>query len=103
MNRLFRTFVVCTMFLMFVTGCKSLTGETMGQNIDDTNLTATVKAKLTADKASNLTRVEVNTTNSVVYLTGIVDTAAQRDRAQEIASKVDGVKKVVNNLQVQKK
>jgi len=75
----------------------------MGQNIDDTTITTTVKAKLAADKASSLTRVEVKTTNAVVYLTGIVDTAAQRDRAQEIASKVDGVKKVVNNLEVQKK
>jgi len=88
---------------MFVTGCKALTGETLGQNIDDTNITATVKAKLTADKASNLTRVEVNTTNSVVYLTGIVDSAAQRERAEQIASQVGGVKSVVNNLQVQKK
>ncbi len=103
MNRLFRTLAVCTLFLMFVTGCKALTGETLGQNIDDTNITATVKAKLTADKASNLTRVEVNTTNSVVYLTGIVDSAAQRERAEQIASQVGGVKSVVNNLQVQKK
>ncbi|OGQ80036.1 MAG: hypothetical protein A3F90_05940 [Deltaproteobacteria bacterium RIFCSPLOWO2_12_FULL_60_19] len=99
MTRLFGILSVLALFVMLGSGCTALTGETLGQNIDDTNLTATVKAKLVADKASNLTRVEVNTTRGVVHLTGVVDNAAQRARAEQIASQVGGVKSVVNNLQ----
>lgn len=93
----------CALLFLFVSGCTSLTGETMGQNVDDSNTTATVKAKLTADTASNLTRVEVTTVRGVVHLTGIVETDAQRSRAEQIASQVGGVKGVVNNLQLQKR
>ena len=99
MTRLFGILSVLALFVTLGSGCVALTGETMGQNIDDTNLTATVKAKLVADKASNLTRVEVNTTRGVVHLTGVVENAAQRARAEQIASQVGGVKSVVNNLQ----
>lgn len=99
MTRLFGILSVLALFVALGSGCVALTGETVGQNIDDTNLTATVKAKLVADKASNLTRVEVNTTRGVVHLTGVVENAAQRARAEQIASQVSGVKSVVNNLQ----
>ena len=99
MARIFGILSVLALFVAIGSGCTALTGETMGQNIDDTNLTATVKAKLVADKASNLTRVEVTTIRGVVHLTGVVDNAAQRTRAEQIASQVGGVKSVVNNLQ----
>ena len=99
MTKAFGTLSLCALLLLAVSGCTTLTGETMGQNIDDTNLTATVKAKLVADKASNLTRVEVTTIRGVVHLTGVVDNAAQRARAEQIAAQVSGVKSVVNNLQ----
>jgi hyperosmotically inducible protein len=103
MTRTFAALGVCLLFFMLVSGCTALTGETLGQNVDDTNITTTVKAKLTADKASNLTRVEVTTTRGVVHLAGIVETEAQRERAEQIASQVGGVKSVVNNLQIQKR
>jgi hyperosmotically inducible protein len=82
-------------------GCQATTGSTVGQNIDDTNITAAVKSKLAVDKASSLTRVGVETTRGTVQLTGVVDSAATRDKAAAIARSVDGVKNVVNNIQVQ--
>ena len=103
MTREFRIFAVCALLLMFLAGCQAMTGETLGQNIDDTNITATVKAKLAAEKVSTLTRIEVDTIRGVVHLTGIVDTAAQRARAEQIASQVGGVRSVVNNLQLQRR
>jgi hyperosmotically inducible protein len=89
--------------LIFVVlnGCQTLTGETVGQNIDDTTLTSYVKTKLVADKAANLTRVDVDTTRGVVSLTGVVESEEQRKRAGQLAAQVDGVKRVINNLQVQ--
>jgi len=90
------------MGLMFLTlvGCQAMTGQTMGENIDDASLTASVKTSLVGDKAANLTRIEVDTTNGVVSLNGVVDSAQQKSRAEELTRRVNGVKGVKNNLQV---
>ena len=55
-----------------------------------------------ADKAANFTRIDVDTTNHVVSLTGVVESPEQKARAQQIAMDVSGVRRVDNNLQVQK-
>jgi osmotically-inducible protein OsmY len=86
-----------------VAGCQAMTGQTAGQNDDDSVLTSSVKTKLAGDKLSSLTRVDVDTTNGIVYLNDVVESSDQKARAQELASQVSGVNKVVNNLQVQKK
>jgi hyperosmotically inducible protein len=95
-KRLAGTLVV----LFFITGCQAMTGQTMGETIDDSYITSAVKTQLASDKLVSLTRVEVETNNGVVYLTGQVQTAEQRSRIGSLASQVKGVKKVVNNLQV---
>jgi len=79
-----------------------MTGETAGQNVDDSTITASVKTKLAADKIGSLTRVDVDTTRQVVSLNGIVESPEQKARAEQLASQVSGVKKVNNNLQIQK-
>jgi hyperosmotically inducible periplasmic protein len=84
-----------------IVGCTSLTGQTTGQYVDDRTITSTVKAKLVADKAANLTRVDVDTTNRVVSLNGIVESREQKARAEQLAMQVSGVKDVKNNLQIQ--
>jgi hyperosmotically inducible periplasmic protein len=86
--------------LFFVTGCQALTGRTMGENLDDSYITTADKSKLASDKVVSLTRVEVETNNGIVYLTGQVETAEQRSHIGSLAAQVEGVKKVVNNLQV---
>lgn len=88
--------------LALFASCQALTGETLGRNIDDATLTTWVKSKLAADKAVNLTRVQVTTHDGVVQLTGTVDSLEWRDRAEQIARQVDGVKGVVNNIQVKR-
>ncbi len=80
--------------------CTSVTGKTAGQNVDDATLTAQVKSKLASDRLATLTRIDVDTTRGTVYLNGSVDSAASKSRAEELASQVSGVRKVVNNLQV---
>lgn len=93
--------VILTVFALG--GCQATTGRTAGRNVDDATLTGSVKTKLATDKLSSLTRIDVDTTNGIVSLNGVVESAEQRARAQELASQVNGVNKVVNNLQVQKK
>jgi osmotically-inducible protein OsmY len=85
------------------TGCTALTGESAGQYVDDSTITANVKTKLVGDKLANLTRVDVDTTNQVVSLNGIVETPQQKQRAEELARQVGGVKGIKNNLQIQAK
>lgn len=87
--------------LLSAVGCTSMTGETAGQYVDDSTITATVKAKLVGEKAANFTRVDVDTTNKVVSLNGIVESPAQKDRAEQLAMQVGGVRRVQNNLQIQ--
>jgi len=102
MDRRFRVVAVLLVMLAFVAGCQSMTGKTAGETIDDATITASVKAKLVADKPSNLTRVDVDTNNATVYLNGVVDSAEQKARAEQLAWQAKGVRSVVNNLQVKK-
>jgi hyperosmotically inducible periplasmic protein len=101
--RLLKNLLVVILTIFSLAGCQAMTGRTAGQNVDDSVLTSSVKTKLAGDKVSSLARVDVDTTNGIVSLNGVVESSDQRTRAQELASQVSGVKKVVNNLQVQKK
>ncbi|MEO8339218.1 MAG: BON domain-containing protein [Nitrospirota bacterium] len=87
--------------VMSLTACESMTGKTAGRTIDDATTTASVQGKLTGDKMSNFTRIDVNTTRGVVTLTGVVQTPGEKSRAENLAQEVNGVTKVNNNLQIQ--
>ena len=89
--------------VMATAACESMTGKRAGTNVDDATITASVKSKLVADRAANLTRVDVDTNGATVYLNGTVDSPEQKARAEQLARQAQGVKSVVNNLQVQKK
>ena len=89
--------------LFIVVGCQTTTGRTAGTFIDDSATTATVKGKLAADRPATLTSVGVKMVSGVTYLTGVVDTPQQRMRAEQLAWEVDGVRQVVNNIQVERR
>ena len=103
LGRLMKTLIVMVAVLSVLSGCRSMTGKSAGTNIDDASITAAVKSKLVADKAANLTRVDVDTNHRTVYLNGTVDSAEQKARAEQLAWQAQGVKSVVNNLHVQKR
>lgn len=86
--------------VMLLSACSSMTGKSLGENIDDAGITAAVKSKLAAEKISTVTRIDVDTNQGVVALTGTVPSEAMRVRADEIAREVRGVRDVVNNLRV---
>jgi hyperosmotically inducible protein len=103
MERARKTPAVVLAAVMLMAGCGGMSGKTAGQTVDDATITATVKSKLVADKAANLTRVDVDTNNGTVYLSGSVETPEQKIRAEKLARQADGVKTVVNDLEVQKR
>jgi hyperosmotically inducible protein len=99
----FTAFGILFVALALVAGFQSLTGRSAAANVDDAGITASVKTKIVADRAANLTRVDVDTNRGTVYLNGSVETAAQKTRAERLAKQASGVKGVVNNLQVLQK
>jgi hyperosmotically inducible protein len=68
--------------------------------LSDANITAKVKTQLAGDPAINALFVNVDTSNGQVTLSGKVALAEQKVEAEKVANKVDGVKSVVNQIQV---
>lgn len=81
------------------TGCSATaTRQSTGEYIDDTALTAKVKAALVKDPIVKALDVEVETFKSTVQLSGFVDTADQKAQAERVAASVAGVASVRNNI-----
>jgi hyperosmotically inducible protein len=99
MRAMMKAFLPVVALMFVLNGCQAMTGETLGEHIDDTTITSTVKTRLASEKGATLTRIQVDTDRGVVQLSGVVDSAAERTRAEQIARGVSGVKSVKNNLQ----
>ncbi len=110
--------ILCAVFLLgAVAGCapalvgagatggyKAATDERgVGRAWDDTTVTAKVKNALGEDPVVKARKIDVDTLEGIVILTGVVETEEEVKRAVEIARGVAGVKEVKNNLQVGKK
>jgi hyperosmotically inducible periplasmic protein len=73
------------------------------QAIDDTTITAKVKAGILTEPGLKVLKIDVDTKNGLVTLTGSADSADDVQRATQIASNVQGVKSVDNRLAVSSK
>jgi hyperosmotically inducible periplasmic protein len=67
----------------------------------DPGITTAVKSKMAADDTVKSYRIDVDTKDRVVTLSGAVDTTAARTRAIEIARTTNGVRDVVDQLRVE--
>lgn len=72
----------------------------VGEFVDDSWITTQIKAMLIKDAPADSLDVKVETEGGVVQLSGFVDSGQQASRAVEIASRVKGVKRVINDLVV---
>jgi hyperosmotically inducible periplasmic protein len=85
-----------------LTGCS--TGDrykqSTGEYIDDHGLSSHVKSALGEDTQYKYEDVNVVTFKGVVQLSGFVNTSDQKSRAGDIASKVNGVTEVKNNITI---
>jgi hyperosmotically inducible periplasmic protein len=67
-------------------------------------LTTKVKTALASDIGmKSVTNIDVDSADGVVTLKGKVDSADTKKKAEAVAKKVDGVKRVKNELRVEKK
>jgi hyperosmotically inducible protein len=74
--------------------------QTLGKVIDDTILTAKVKAALLRERGIKSTDVKVETNQGRVLLSGFVDTEEQKKRVVNVASRVEGVREVRDGINV---
>jgi hyperosmotically inducible protein len=74
--------------------------QQLGKAMDDSLLTAKVKAALLRERGVKSTDVKVQTRQATVLLSGFVDSEDQKQRALRVASHVDGVKEVRDGLSV---
>jgi BON domain len=68
--------------------------------LSDGQITAKIKAKMALDDTVKALAIDVDTTGTTVTVSGVVDSAAQRDRALQLARETQGVKDVVDRLRV---
>ena len=74
-----------------------------GVAIEDTEITAKVKAAIFAEPGLKTLQISVDTVKGVVTLSGSVDSLRNSDRAKALAGAVAGVKAVENRLTVKSK
>jgi osmotically-inducible protein OsmY len=73
------------------------TREGTGEYVDDSVITAKVKAAFAADPQVKATEVKVETFKGTVQLSGFVNSHESAQRAVELARQVKGVKSVKND------
>ena len=72
--------------------------RSIGEHIDDAVITTAVKTRLLEDPLVKGLKIDVDTREGVVFLTGSVTSAKEIDRAVEIARATDHVREVKPNL-----
>jgi osmotically-inducible protein OsmY len=95
-----KIFTVAILLICLFNGCETIREKASGPEFEDAKLTAMIKAQLAREDRATLQAVTVNVDNGVAKLKGTVDSAEKKAKSEEIARKVDGVKSVVNNLEV---
>lgn len=82
------------------TGAAPDPDRTVGQHIDDAVITAAVKTRLLDDPQVKGLRIDVDTRQGVVFLTGTVGSQEEVDRAVEVARTTEHVRDVKPNLTI---
>ena len=85
----------------FTAGCASTpTRESTGEYVDDSTITAKVKAALVHDPVVKAFDVKVETFKGLVQLSGFVNSEAEKTQAGSVTAGVAGVTGVTNNIVV---
>ena len=95
------TTLFCGLALMMSLGCASTrTHEGTGEYVDDSVITTKVKAAIFNEPGLKVSEVQVETFKGVVQLSGFVSSRDDMKGAVRVASAVNGVKSVTNDMQL---
>ena len=93
--------IVTAVALLTVTGCAVTRGqETVGAYVDDAAITTSVKARFIDNKDVDASSIKVETLNGTVMLSGFAKNMTEKNTAESIARRVNGVKSVKNEIAV---
>jgi len=95
------TALTATLVLMATLGCAATrTHEATGQYVDDSVITTKVKAAVLREPGLKVSEINVETFKGVVQLSGFVSSRDDIKSAIRVASAVEGVKSVKNDMQL---
>jgi osmotically-inducible protein OsmY len=93
--------ILATFLLMASLGCaSSRTQEGTGEYLDDSVITAKVKAAILGEPGLKVAEINVETFKGVVQLSGFVNSREDINKAMRVARAVDGVTSVENDMQL---
>ena len=75
--------------------------RTIGETIDDSGITMNVKSRLLDDPDVKGLKIDVDTRDGVVFLTGTVRSDVEKQKAIQLAKDTKGVRDVQANLTIQ--
>jgi hyperosmotically inducible protein len=84
--------------VMTVSGCS--TTQSTSDQMDDSAITASVKARMAADPDVKAHEIDVDTVDGKVTLTGKVDSESVRTEAVRLTRETEGVRSVRNNMTI---
>lgn len=100
-SRTVSTAALCVLLGGTLAACgSSPTDRSTGQVVDDSAITAKVKSKMLADRDVSGLDIKVETFRGTVQLSGFANSAAEVNRAVEIARTTDGVRDVKNDIRL---
>ncbi len=73
---------------------------TIGDKIDDASITAQVKSSLLSHHSTSAMHTGVSTSDGVVTLSGIAKNAAEKSLVTKLATDINGVNSVINNMTI---
>lgn len=86
--------------LLFGSACSRDDGKSAGQTIDDSAISAKVKASFAKDPGVRALAVKVDTHLGQVQLSGWANSAEEKALAEQLAQAVPGVKSVSNKIEL---
>jgi osmotically-inducible protein OsmY len=93
--------LLATTMLIAVAGCASTRShEGTGEYVDDSVITTKVKSAILGEPGLKVSEINVETFKGVVQLSGFVSSPGDITSAVKVASAVNGVKSVKNEMQL---
>jgi len=86
--------IIVMAVLLITNGTSMVFAGSTGEVIDDALITTKVKSSFVADATVSALDINVDTSQGVVKLTGVVNSDQERQRAIQIAHDTEGVKQV---------
>jgi hyperosmotically inducible protein len=92
--------ILLPLVLFFTLVSMTTTALAAGKPVTDDYLSDTIRTKLASDQVVKGGAIEVVVKDGAVTLKGTVEDVAQKNKAEKIAKKVNGVKSVANEIQL---